>query len=80
MAKAREAKQLSAEQYSVAGTLIQARAAQKGARPRDNEDTPPTQDGNRNPTADYRGQSRSNAPHAWRIDRQARLYRKSQGS
>jgi transposase len=80
LAQAREAKLLSEEHFSVDGTLIQAWASQKSFRPEGKEGPPSTEGGGRNPTADYRGQPRSNATHASTTDPQARLYRKNHGS
>jgi len=79
VAQAGEAKLLSAEHFSVDGTLIQAWASHKSFQPKSPGDPPPT-GGGRNPTADYRGQSRRNATHASTTDPQARLYRKNAGS
>ena len=78
--QAREARLLSEEHFSVDGTLIQAWASQKSFRPKEDTDPPPPEGGGRNPTADYRGRSRSNATHASTTDPEARLYRKGNGT
>jgi transposase len=61
---------LSAELFSVDGTLIQARARHKSMRRKDGSD-----DGR--PPEDWRGEPRSNDTHASTSDCESRLYRKS---
>lgn len=74
---------LSAEHFSVDGTLIEAWASHKSFKPK----TPPSgtapgagagtpQDGGRNAECDFRGERRSNETHASTTDPEARLYRK----
>jgi hypothetical protein len=73
---------LSTEHFSVDGTLIEAWASMKSARPKcpeDNADEPPGRSGGRNPDASFHGQKRSNATHASSTDPQARLYKKGAG-
>jgi transposase len=68
---------LSAEHFSVDGTLIQAWASQKSFRRKDGGDAPPGP--GRNGARDFRGEKRSNATHASTTDPDARLYRKGDG-
>jgi transposase len=68
---------LSAEHFSVDGTLIQAWASQKSFRRRDGGDAPPGP--GRNGARDFKGEKRSNATHASTTDPDARLYRKGCG-
>ena len=73
-----EVKQLlSAEHFSVDGTLIQAWASQKSFRRKDGGDAPPGP--GRNGARDFRGEKRSNTTHASTTDPDARLYRKGDG-
>ena len=62
---------LSAEHFSVDGTLIEAWASQKSFQPKDGSDG----DG-----ADFPGQQRRNDTHQSRTDPDAKLYRKSNGN
>jgi transposase len=68
---------LSAEHFSVDGTLIQAWASQKSFRRKDGGDAPPGP--GRNGEKDFKGEKRSNATHASTTDPDARLYRKGNG-
>lgn len=68
---------LSAEHFSVDGTLIQAWASQKSFRRKDGSDEPPGP--GRNGEKDFKGEKRSNATHASTTDPDARLYRKGGG-
>jgi transposase len=68
---------LSAEHFSVDGTLLQAWASQKSFRRKDGEDEPPGP--GRNGERGFRGEKRSNASHASTTDPDARLYRKGNG-
>ena len=68
---------LSAEHFSVDGTLIQAWASQKSFRRKDGGDEPPGP--GRNGEKDFKGEKRSNATHASTTDPDARLYRKGSG-
>jgi len=70
---------LSTEHFSVDGTLIDAWASMKSFRRKDGSDDPPPGTG-RNAERDFRGEKRSNETHASTTDRDARLYRKSDGS
>jgi transposase len=67
---------LSAEHFSVDGTLIRAWASHKSFVPKDGP--PPPKSGSRaNPEVDYKGAKRTNDTHASTTDPDARLYTKS---
>src|SRR5215468_9387233 len=68
---------LSAEHFTVDGTLLKAWAGAKSFRRKDTPAPPPDDPGN--PTVDFHGERRSNATHASTTDPEARLARKSQG-
>ena len=68
---------MSAEHFSVDGTLLKAWASMKSFRPRDGSGEPP-QPG-RNGEADFRKTKRSNETHASTTDKDARLFRKGDG-
>jgi transposase len=68
---------LSAEHFSVDGTLLKAWASMKSFRPKDGSDEPPSP--GRNGEADFRNTKRSNATHASTTDPDARLFRKADG-
>jgi transposase len=68
---------LSAEHFSVDGTLLKAWASMKSFRPKDGSGEPP-QPG-RNGEADFRRTKRSNETHASTTDQDARLFRKGDG-
>ena len=68
---------LSAEHFTVDGTLIEAWAGLKSFRRKDTPIPPPDDPGN--PTVDFHGERRSNATHASTTDPEARLARKSRG-
>lgn len=78
--QARAAQLLSAEHFTVDGTLIEAWASLKSFRPRDEkpEDRPRPDDPS-NPTVDFHGQRRSNATHVSTTDPEAELARKGKG-
>lgn len=78
VAQAREAGWLSDEHFSVDGTLLEAWASMKSVRPKDGSDDAPPPAG-RNPTVDFRGQTRRNDTHASVTDPLARMYRKGNG-
>jgi transposase len=69
---------LSAEHFSVDGTLIDAWASMKSFRRKDGSDEPPSGPG-RNAERSFRGEKRSNETHASTTDPDARLYRKAAG-
>jgi transposase len=68
---------LSAEHFTVDGTLLQAWASHKSFRPKDEEPPPPR--GGGNPTVDFHGQRRTNDTHQSTTDPDARLYKKARG-
>lgn len=72
--KAREAKLLSNEHFSVDGTLIESWAALKSMRRRDGKDEPPGP--GRNPTVNWHGQKRTNQTHVSPQDPEAKLFTK----
>ena len=69
---------LSAEHFSVDGTLIEAAASIKSFRRRDEGQRPPDDDPG-NPSVDFRGERRSNETHQSRTDPEAQLMRKGKG-
>jgi len=79
VALARERKLLSAEHFTVDGTLIEAWASLKSFRRKDGQGQPPKDDDPSNPTVDFKGEKRSNATHESMTDPEARLYKKGKG-
>jgi len=77
VAQAQARQLLSAEHFTVDGTLLKAWAGAKSFRRKDTPAPPPEDPGN--PTVDFHGERRSNATHASTTDPEARLARKSQG-
>lgn len=75
--EARRRRLLSADHFTVDGTLLEAWASMKSVRSREGGDPPV--DGGKNPTVDYRGERRSNETHASTTDPEARLARKGEG-
>lgn len=81
LAQARHKHLLSAEHFTVDGTLIEAWASMKSFRPRDGKPPAVPPEGSAsNPTVDFRGERRTNATHASTTDSEARLAKKSPGS
>ncbi|MFN8544485.1 MAG: IS5 family transposase [Candidatus Binatia bacterium] len=78
--QAKAAHLLSAEHFTVDGTLIEAWASLKSFRPKGEraEDRPPPDDPG-NPTVNFHGERRSNATHASITDSDALLARKGNG-
>jgi transposase len=70
---------LSAEHFSVDGTLIEAWASQKSFQRKDGSSAPPKDNDPGNPTVDFHGDKRSNETHQSTTDADARLARKSGG-
>jgi transposase len=68
---------LSAEHFSVDGTMLKAWASMKSFRPKDGSGEPPAP--GRNGEADFRKSKRSNKTHASTTDPDARLYKKANG-
>src|SRR3989337_3426427 len=75
--EARRRQLLSADHFTVDGTLLEAWASLKSVRPREDGD-PPVR-GGKNPSVDYRGQRRKNETHVSTTDAEARLARKGGG-
>lgn len=76
VAEARQRHLLSAEHFTVDGTLLEAWASLKSYRPRDDQDPPVG--GGRNPEVDFRGQRRSRDTHVSHTDPEALLMKKGQ--
>ena len=70
-------KLLSAEHFSVDGTLLKAWASMKSFRPKDGSGEPPTL--GRNGERDFKKEKRSNETHRSTTDEDARLFRKGDG-
>jgi transposase len=69
---------LSAEHFTVDGTLIEAWASLKSVRPRDETRRQPPDDPG-NPPVNFHGEKRTNATHASTTDPEAQLARKGEG-
>jgi IS5 family transposase len=78
IAAAESAGLLSAEHFTVDGTLLEAYASLKSFQPKD-QPTAPSDDDPGNPTIDFRGQRRSNTTHQSTTDPDSRLFRKAYG-
>jgi len=76
--QARAARLMSAEHFTVDGTLIEAWASTKSFKKRDDDDNSPPDDPS-NPTVNFRGEKRSNETHESKTDPEARLARKGRG-
>jgi transposase len=72
--QARKAGLMSAEHFSVDGTLIEAWASKKSFRPKGKDD-----DGDNNGWSDFKGEKRSNETHESKTDPDAKLFRKGLG-
>jgi transposase len=77
-AQAEAAGLLSAEHFTVDGTLLEACASLKSFQPKD-QPTPPRDTDPGNPTIDFRGEKRVNATHQSTTDPDSRLFRKANG-
>lgn len=79
--RAKRKRFLSDEHFTVDGSLIEAWASMKSFQPKDgNNDGGGMAGGGSNPDVDFRGQARSNDTHESKTDKDARLYRKSNGA
>ena len=81
--QARQKRLLSDEHFTVDGTLVEAWAGQKSfqaKKPTPSRQDPPTPDGGRNPTSNFRKERRSNQTHQSLTDPLARLFKKSRGA
>ena len=76
--QARGRELISAEHFTVDGTLIEAWASQKSFRPKD-VGKPDQTDDPGNPTVNFHGEKRSNQTHQSITDPEARLARKANG-
>jgi transposase len=72
---ARDRHLLSADHFTVDGTLLEAWASQKSFRPKNDDPQDPSPSG-RNTARDYRGEKRSNETHVSTTDPDARLAKK----
>src|SRR5512134_2428946 len=79
LTQARQANLVSAEHFTVDGTLLEAWASHKSVKPKDQPTLPPADADPGNPTVDFRGEKRSNATHQSTTDPDAQLVRKSKG-
>jgi transposase len=77
LAQAQARQLLSAEHFTVDGTLIEAWAGVKSFKQKGTAGPPPDDPGN--PTVDFHGERRSNVTHASTTDPEARLARKGPG-
>lgn len=83
LALANQHAMLSAEHFTVDGTLLEAWASHKSFRPKQAPEAPPPSDedgpgyAGRNPSLNFRGEKRSNATHQSVTDPDARLTRKT---
>ena len=82
LARPRVKRLLSADHFSVDGTMIQAWSSMKSVKPNEPAEGPgdePPSSGGRNAEADFHGETRTNATHASSTDPEAKLYRKGPG-
>src|SRR5277367_5360468 len=77
VAQARGRRLLSAEHFTVDGTLLEAWAGQKRFTRKDQPREPPDDPGN--PTIDFHGERRSNQTHQSTTDPDSRLFKKAKG-
>ncbi len=77
LAEARRHNLLSADHFTVDGTLLEAWASLKSVRPQDEQDPP--ESGGKNPRVDFHGERRTNETHASTTDPEAQLARKGKG-
>ena len=78
LAEARRRQLLSAEHFTVDGTLLEAWASLKSFRPKDGSGDPPV-GGGKNPSVDFHDHERLNATHASTTDPEALLAKKGKG-
>jgi len=79
LTQARQHDLLSAEHFTVDGTLLEAWASHKSVKPTAQPTPPPADDDPGNSTVDFRGEKRTNATHQSTTDPEAQLVRKSKG-
>src|SRR5258708_413464 len=75
MEQARGRRLLSAEHFTVDGTLLEAWAGQKSFKRKDHPQEPPDDPGN--PTINFHGERRSNQTHQSTTDPDSRLFKKA---
>ncbi|HLK38323.1 MAG TPA: IS5 family transposase [Polyangiaceae bacterium] len=78
VAQARGAKLMSADHFTVDGTLIESWASLKSFKKKGDDDKPPPDDPG-NPTVDFHGEKRGNETHESTTDPDAKLARKGKG-
>jgi transposase len=81
--QARGQQLLSADHFTVDGTLIEAWAGQKSFQRKDGKGKPPDEGsnaGSSNPSVNFHGEERRNDTHRSTTDPEARLFKKSRGS
>jgi transposase len=79
LTQARRADLVSADHFTVDGTLLEAWASHKSFQPKAQPTPPPADADPGNPTVDFRGDKRSNATHQSTTDPNAQRVRKSRG-
>jgi transposase len=79
VAQAQQQGLLSADHFTVDGSLFEAAASLKSFKPRDGEPPKTTDDDPGNPSVDFHGEKRSNATHQSTTDPEARLLKKGKG-
>src|SRR6202051_5176886 len=77
VAQARGRRLLSAEHFTIDGTLLEAWAGQKSFTRKDQSGPPPDDPGN--PTVNFHGERRSNQTHQSTTDPDSRLFKKAKG-
>jgi transposase len=77
--QARSAGLMSAEHFTVDGTLIEAWASMKSFKKKDSPKGPPSGPGRGNPEANFHGEKRTNETHTSTTDPEAKLMRKGLG-
>ena len=68
----------SDEHFSIDGTLIEAWASHKSFKSKDNDELD-SSDSGRNPSVDFKGQTRCNDTHTSTTDPEAKMYKKAEG-
>jgi transposase len=78
--KAKKENLISADHFTVDGTLLEAWASLKNMKNRDEGDDDRKDDGDKgNPSVDFHGEKRTNETHVSGTDPESRIYRKSKG-
>ena len=76
VAFAKKKKLLSADHFTVDGTLIEAWASAKSFKKKGGDQTPPSGGGGRNDAVDFHGEKRCNDTHESTTDPESRLYKR----